>query len=86
MTSNHTLSKNVFIKYMEWMDKLIDDIKMSPLSGHQTERSISIFYLLHNISYTILNGCLEHFQFDSHKTQGISQQKFITQYKNLLSE
>ena len=29
MTSNHTLSKNVFIKYMEWMDKLIDDDKIN---------------------------------------------------------
>lgn len=83
MTSNHTMSKKSFEEYMEWVNPLIDYIKQSSLSGHEVERSISVFYLLNNKSHEILSNTLNHFQFDSHKTQGIGEQKFINQYKNL---
>ena len=85
MTSNHTFSKKSFESYMEWMEPMIDDIKKSELSGHLIERSISVFYLLNKIeNVIILPNILHHFQFDSHKTQGISEQKMIENYKKLL--
>jgi hypothetical protein len=69
---------------MEWMDKMIENIRTSGLSGHQTERSISVFYLLHNLNYHIIRNVLHHFQFDSHQTQGIPQENFINNYENLI--
>jgi hypothetical protein len=85
MTSNHTFSKKSFEQYMEWIEPMIDDIKVSNLSGHIMERSISVFYFLNKIkNVKILPNILEHFQFDSHKTQGISGQKLIDNYQRLL--
>jgi hypothetical protein len=85
VTSNHTFNKKTFEDYMNWTEKIIDYIKVSPLAGHQIERSISVYYLLNNKNYTILNDVLHHFQFDSHKTQNISQDKFKNNYNQLLS-
>lgn len=85
MTSNHTMKKNIFEKYMEWMTPMVDDIKSSKFSGHQTERSISLFYMINKISNYVAPNVLTHFQFDSHGTQDIPKQKFINNYKNLLS-
>jgi hypothetical protein len=85
MTSNHTFSKKSFEEYMEWMEPMIDDIKISDLSGHQVERSISVFYLLKNLkNVKIIPNILHHFQFDSHKTQGIGEDKLINNYEKLL--
>jgi len=85
MTSNHTFSKKSFEQYMEWMEPMIDDIKKSNFSGHLVERSISTFYILNKIkNVKILPNILRHFQFDSHKTQGISEQKIIDNYEKLL--
>jgi hypothetical protein len=78
------MSKKSFEMYMEWIDKMIKSIRESNLSGHEVERSISVFYLLKNLSYKILVGSLIHYQFDSHQTQGIGQEKFINNYKNLI--
>jgi hypothetical protein len=84
MTSNHTFSKDGFEKYMTWVNPLIEDIKKSPLSGHEVERSISCFYILNNISNEIIPNVLEHFQFDSHETQGIGKNKILQNYDKLL--
>lgn len=85
MTSNHTFNKNLFEKYMEWMEPMIKDIVISELSGHQAERSISLFYLLHKLdNIKVIPDILYHFQFDSHKTQGIGEEKFINNYSKLL--
>lgn len=85
MTSNHTFSKNLFERYMQWMEPMIDDIKISNVSGHQVERSISLFYLLHKLeNIKVIPDILYHFQFDSHKTQGIGEEKFINNYSKLL--
>ena len=85
MTSNHSFSKKTFEEYMDWMEPMIDDIKLSNLSGHQVERSISVFYLLKNLkNVKIIPNILHHFQFDSHKTQGISDDKLINNYSKLL--
>lgn len=84
MTSNHSMKNEVFENYMEWISPMIDQIKTSFYSGHEMERSISVFYLIKNLKYVILNGEMQHFQFDSHQTQGIGVEKFINNYKNLL--
>jgi hypothetical protein len=84
VTSNHSFTFDVFNEYMEWIEPMIDDLKVSEFSGHEVERSISIFYLLKNINYIFLPDLLHHFQFDSHETQGIGKAKFESQYKNLL--
>ena len=69
MTSNHTFSKKTFEEYMEWMEPMIDDIKISGTSGHQAERSISVFYILNKIkNIKILPNILHHFQLNSHRT------------------
>lgn len=84
VTSNHTFSKKSFDEYVKWMEPMIDDIKISELSGHQAERSISLFYLLKNLNYKLLPNILAHFQFDSHGTQGIGKDKFLSNYNKLL--
>jgi len=84
VTSNHSFTVNSFNEYMKWIEPMIDDIKISNFSGHEVERSISVFYLLKNISYVFLPNLLYHFQFDSHDTQGIGRNKFEAQYKDLL--
>jgi hypothetical protein len=83
MTSNHTFSGNAFEYYMNWIEPLIEDIKHSELSGHQVERSISLFYLTKDFKYKIIKDVLHHFQFDTHKTQGISSDKLKDQYSQL---
>lgn len=86
MTSNHTFSKQSFEEYMVWIEPMIDDIKKTQLSGHQVERSISLFYLLNKKkNVKILPNILHHYQFDSHKTQGIGEQKFLNNYNKLLN-
>lgn len=84
VTSNHTFSQKSFEEYMKWVDPLIEDIKHSGLSGHQVERSISLFYLINKLNYKVIDNVLTHFQFDSHRTQGISQDKFKNNYNKLL--
>jgi hypothetical protein len=84
MTSNHTFSSEMFEKYMVWMTPMIDDIKENYYSGHQMERSISLFYMINKIdNICIIPDILHHFQFDSHRTQGIDQNKFGSNYNNL---
>jgi hypothetical protein len=79
------MNKKTFENYMEWIEPMIDDIKTSVYSGHQMERSISLFYILNNIgNISVVPNILYHFQFDSHETQGIDKTKFIDNYKKLL--
>jgi hypothetical protein len=84
VTSNHSMKRETFESYMNWISPMIDEIKTSYFSGHEVERSISIFYLLSNLKYKILEGKIEHFQFNSHGTQKISQEKFKNNYQKLL--
>lgn len=85
MTSNHTFETNTFYEYMSWIDPLIEDFKNSKYAGHQAERSISLFYLINNIKFSIINDVLYHFQFDSHKTQGVEEEKFLKNYLKLIN-
>lgn len=69
-TSNSTFSKQTFFEYMEWFEKLIDDLKDTRTCGHSHERSLSFFYLSKNKKVSILPGTIRHFQLNSHSTQG----------------
>jgi hypothetical protein len=85
VTSNHTLSKERFEQYMNWVEPMIDDLKESNLAGHQIERSISMFYLVNGYSFKIILDILEHFNFDSHETQScVDKDKKKYQYYRLL--
>jgi hypothetical protein len=83
-TSNSTFSMNTFEEYMEWFDKLIDDLKNSDTCGHAHERSISFFYFIHNKNVVMVPNVITHLQLDSHKTQGHFVD-FDNSMKNLLS-
>lgn len=83
-TSNSTFSKQTFLEYMEWFEKLIDDIKESRTCGHAHERSLSFFYLVKNKKVSILPGIMQHFQLNSHGTQGYSV-NFKESIKNLVT-
>ena len=43
-----------YVCLSSFAQKMIDDLKISFYSGHQVERSISLYYLLNNLNYTIL--------------------------------
>ena len=68
LTSNHTFSKKAFEQYMEWVEPMIDDIKNSPVAGHQIERSIPLFYILNNVKTICVPDILNHYQLNSHNT------------------
>lgn len=68
LTSNHTFSKKAFEQYMKWTEPMIDDIKNSPVAGHQIERSIPLFYILNNIKTICIPNILNHYQLNSHNT------------------
>jgi hypothetical protein len=85
MTSNHTLEKETFEHYMKWMEPMIDDIKISKFSGHQAERSISIFYLINNLKHQIIPNILNHYQLDSHGNQGTNGISQTKNYEKLLN-
>ena len=84
MTSNHSMTKDALYQYMDWMSPMLDEIKKSYFSGHEVERSISIFYLIKQLKYKILENNISHFQFNSHGTQAIGADKFLNNYKHLL--
>lgn len=84
VTSNQTLKKETFNKFIEWMEPIIEDIKEDNMAGHYPERALPFFILLNNLNKIILENILKHFQLDSHKTQGIYESK-KHMYKNLLN-
>ena len=85
MTSNHTFERETFKKYMTWMEPMIEDLQNEYYAGHHTERSIMIWYLMFiKESVYIISDVLEHFQLDTHKTQGFGEDKFTNNYDNLI--
>lgn len=83
MTSNHTMKVGLFNNYMKWVEPLIDQIKSSKFSGHQIERSVPLFNILHNCNFTIIENILEHLQLDSHQTQYKTNKKYTNWYSEL---
>ena len=86
MTSNHTFNKKNFDNYMKWVEPMIDDIKLSPYSGHDIERSIFLYYTLNKIQNVfIIPNIIKHYNFDSHQTQLYINQDVVKEtYKELL--
>lgn len=85
MTSNHTLKQEIFEKYMEWIEPMLEDFKYDKMSGHMAERSISLFYILNKIdNIEIIDNILKHYQFNSHGNQSISQDYFNNNYDILI--
>jgi hypothetical protein len=85
ITSNHSFNTNIFDKYMNWMEPMIETLKTSNLSGHQVERSIPCFYILEGVQYKIVNNILTHLQLDSHGTQYSTNEKYNNEYHNLIN-
>lgn len=59
-TSNSTFSNESFIEYMNWFEKLIDDLKDSDMSGHAHERSITFFNIIFKKNIFLTNGLIKH--------------------------
>jgi hypothetical protein len=84
-TSNSTFSRQSFIEYMTWFEKLISDLKDTQTCGHAHERSTSFFCFIHKKNISIIHNLMSHFQLDSHKTQG-HHVDFDLSMKRLTSE
>jgi len=69
-TSNSTFRTAIFNRYMSWFMPLLPDILISENAGHAHERSITFFSYMNNKPIIPTNNLLEHYQLDSHKTQG----------------
>lgn len=76
-TSNMHMSKDFFYQYMEWCDPIINEIKEDKMTGHALERLITMYCLYVDKQYDFNTGVLNHFQLDSHKTQGHNVTKTI---------
>ena len=74
-TTNTTFKKEIFFEFMEWFEPLIDYLKDTRTCGHAHERAISFFYMYKNKKMTLTNGILQHLQLDSHKTQGVFEDR-----------
>lgn len=69
-TSNCTLSKKFFHEYMKWLEPILLEMKEYKNVGHALERALSFYLFYKNKNAIFLNGILQHYQMDSHKTQG----------------
>jgi hypothetical protein len=83
-TSNSTFSKTTFEGYMNWFEKLFEDLKDFEFPGHSHERSISFYYFLNNLKVAVFPGFIEHFQLNSHNTSPLPENRFDKLYKNLV--
>lgn len=81
VTSCHTFKASDFRGYMNFMQPLIKYVKDNRMSGHQTERSISFWYIIMGKEFSIIPEILHHYQLDTHQTQGIPQEKFDLSYQ-----
>jgi len=83
-TSNITMKKEFFYKYMNDSEALFDWIKGYDSVGHELERNLSVYYILNdNVKVSFLTGMISHYQLDSHKTQGIITKNYKTIIKRL---
>jgi hypothetical protein len=69
---------------MEWMEPLIEDMKNDRMSPHYPERTLPLYLLFKKIPYLVVSDVLFHFQMDSHKTQGKSNEYKEKNYLNIL--
>lgn len=83
-TSNCTFEKKSFENYMNWFEKIFEDLKNFDYPGHAHERSISFFYFKNKLKVAIFPGFIEHFQLNSHNTSPLPEDRFDKLYKNLI--
>lgn len=67
-TSNSTFSFETFNQYMNWFERLIDDLKNDIMCGHAHERSITFFYLIFNKRVMLTNKLIKHLMLNSHSS------------------
>lgn len=82
-SSNSTWKVDELIKYVEWFEKFIEDIKDNEFCGHMHERSISFYYFIKNLKVLNTQGLMTHFQLNSHGTSPLPKDRFKLLYKNL---
>ena len=76
-TSNSTMKKDFFYRYMTESENIFLWMKDFQSVGHELERNLSIFQILNeDVEVKYIKGMLNHFQLDSHKTQGIFNQNY----------
>jgi hypothetical protein len=68
---------------MDWMNNFIDDIKDDNFCGQMHERSLSMFYYIHNLNVIMTNGLMSHFQLNTHGTSPLPPDRFKKLYNNL---
>ena len=84
LTFNQTLKVSLFEEFMEWMAPIIEDVKEERMAGHFPERALPFYYTIKNYKLEMLD-VLQHFQMDTHDTQGKTKAFFETHYKSLLN-
>jgi hypothetical protein len=82
-SSNSTWKTEKLYNYMDWMNNFIDDIKDDNFCGHMHERSLSMFYYIHNLNVLMTNGLMSHFQLNTHGTSPLPPDRFKKLYNNL---
>jgi hypothetical protein len=86
VTFNHTLKKETFKNFIEWMEPIINDVKEDRMAGHFPERALPFYYMFNNLNIKLLEGCITHFQMDTHNTQGKPKNFFESNYNYLISK
>lgn len=82
-TSNCTMKNDFFYRYMNDSNDIFLWMKNEPSVGHELERNLSIYQIMHDdIDILYVNNLLNHFQLDSHKTQGVFNENYIEILKN----
>jgi hypothetical protein len=82
-SSNSTWKVSELIKYIEWFEKFIDDIKDSVYCGHMHERSLSFFYFIYNLNVLNTQNLMTHYQLNTHGTSPLPPERFNQLYNNL---
>jgi hypothetical protein len=84
VTSNQSMTPQVFNDFMKWARPVIEDIQEETLAGHAMERMFPLFYMYNSLIAVVVGNLIQHFQLDSHKTQGSSDTFFTENYEKLL--
>jgi hypothetical protein len=84
ITSNQSMAPQVFSDFMKWISPVIEDIQEEAMAGHAMERIFSLFYMYNGLTAILAENLIQHFQLDSHRTQGSSDTFFTENYEKLL--
>jgi hypothetical protein len=84
-TNTVLLKKQFLIDYFNDSFTLdfLDYLNNNEYSGHYLERYLSIYCILKNIKYIVIDCKFEHSALDSHNTQGRYENKYLTFEKTL---